>query len=202
MRRKILAVGAWLAVALIAAGISPARGRAAGRRHAIPVGWHDEMDDPATWKPREGGMPPDIFARRPGVLTLRLAHVPEGYPFSYQWGGVTRSASVDLGRYPVLAAHFPRVQSGSYCHLDVEQLDYSGRPVHTLRTPTLQGPGLSVLDLGKEYGTYVRRLVLRINAGGALTGAECDCGWVRFVRREDLPLLQEAPDWQAVELKP
>ena len=74
--------------------------------------------------------------------------------------------------------------------------------MHTLRTPTLQAPGLSAFDLGKEYGPHVWRLVLRINVGGAPAGAACECSWVRFVRREDLPLLQERPDWQPVDLEP
>jgi hypothetical protein len=166
------------------------------------VGWHDEMNDLTTWKPREGGMPPDIFSTRPGALTLRLPHSPEGFPYAYQWGGVTRMSTVDLSRYPLLVARFIKVRTDSYCHLDVEQLDYGGRAVHTLRTPTLQAPGLSVLDLGKEYGPYTWRLAIRINVGGALTGAECECSWVRFVSRKDLPTLQARPDWQRVDIKP
>lgn len=166
------------------------------------VGWHDEMNDLATWKPRDGGMPPEIFVAHPGAITLRLAHVPDGYPYSYQWGGVTRTATVDLGRYPILVARISSIKPGSYCHLDVEQLDYSGKPVKTKRTPTLEFPGLSTFDLGKEYGPHVWRVVMRINVGGKLEGAEAEISWVRFVRREDLSLLKELPDWQIVKLEP
>jgi hypothetical protein len=166
------------------------------------VGWHDEMNDLSAWKPREGGMPAEKFASRPGEMKLRLAHVPDGYPFAYQWGGVTRTATVDLGRYPILLMRVSGMGPGSYCHMDVEQHDYSGKPVKTLRMPTLESPGLAVFDLGKEYGPHVWRLVLRINVGGKLEGAEAEVSWIRFVRREDVPLLKEVPDLQAVKLNP
>jgi hypothetical protein len=179
-----------------------ARYASAPQRTVLSVGWQDEMNDVATWKPREGGMPAQAFSARSGAITLRLAHVPEGFPYHYQWGGVTRSATVDLGRYPILVARISTVRPGSYCHLDAEQLDYGGKPIKTLRTPTLEYAGLSFLDLGKQYGPHIRRLVLRINVGGKLEGAECEVSWVRFIRREDLPLLQEQPDRQAVKLAP
>lgn len=176
--------------------------RSTSRPAAIGVGWHDEMNDISAWKARNGGMPAEMFASRPGEMKLRLAHVPDGYPFAYQWGGVTRAATVDLGRYPILVMRVSGMGPGSYCHMDVEQFDYSGKPVKTLRMPTLESPGVAVFDLGKEYGPYVWRLVLRINVGGKLEGAEAEVSWIRFVRREDVPLLKEVPDLQAVKLNP
>jgi len=175
-------------------------------RHAknapMPVGWHDEFNDLGGWKPIGLENAADVYAARPGAMTLRLPHVPEGFPWSFQWSGVTATASVDLGRYPIVVARISRVQKGSYAHLDLEERDYSGHPVRTLRSSTVVEPGLSVLDLGKEWGSYTRRIVLRLIVGGALTGAQCEYAWVRFVRREDLPILMAHPDWQNVVLRP
>ena len=168
----------------------------------VVAGWSDELNSLSGWSPREGGMKAEAYAEIPGSMTLRLAHVPDGFPYSYQWGGVTREATVDLGRYPVLVARVLSLRKGSYTHLDVESRDYSGKPVTTLRTPTLTEPGLIVFDLGDTLGTDVRRLTLRINVGGALEGAQCAYGWVRFLRREDLPALRSRPDAQRVSLRP
>jgi hypothetical protein len=123
------------------------------RRPAIAVGWQDEMNDVGGWQPFSGGNDPDVFAARFGAMTLRLPDAPEGFPHAWKWGAVTRRASVDLGRYPVLAAYVSRVDDGSYAHLDVEERDYAGRPVRSLRTPTLQGRGLNVVDVGQTWGS-------------------------------------------------
>jgi hypothetical protein len=173
-----------------------------GRPHPITVGWNDELNALATWQPREGGMKADVFAERRGAMTLRLPHAPDGFPHAYQWGGVAGEASVDLGRYPVLVAHVLNVKPGSYTHLDLEQRDYAGKPTHVTVTPALQYPGVIVFDVGEKWGTDVRRLYLRINVGGSLSGAQAEYAWVRFVRREDVARLRENPGWQAVDLKP
>lgn len=174
----------------------------APQQSPIVAGWADEMNSLAGWAPREGGMKADVYAESPGAMTLRLARVPDGFPYGYQWGGLTREASVDLGRYPVLVARVLDVVPKSYTHLDVETRDYAGKPVTTLRTPTLYEAGLIVFDLGDTLGTDVRRLTLRINVGGALEGAKCTYGWVRFVSREDAATLRAHPDRQKVLLRP
>jgi hypothetical protein len=168
----------------------------------IAAGWTDELNTISSWAPRDGGMRAEAYSESPGAMTLRLAHVPDGFPYSYQWGGVTREATVDLGRYPVLVARVLDVRPRSYTHLDVESRDYSGKPVTTLRTPTLVKGGLIVFDLGDTLGTDVRRLTLRINVGGAPEGAKCTYGWVRFVSRKGLALLRAHPDLQDVVLRP
>src|SRR5579871_854294 len=162
------------------------------RQHPpLVVGWHDEMKDIRTWKPLGLENQPDIYASHSGVLTLRLPHVPEGFPYEFQWSGVTRSISADLAQYPVLVARVSSLDSGSYAHLDIEERDYFGRVAHTWRSPTLTHPGLTLIDLGKEIGPSVRRLTLRLIVGGKLEGAKCEYNWVRFVRREDVAYLQE-----------
>jgi hypothetical protein len=171
-------------------------------RQSVVAGWADELNSLTGWAPREGGMKADVYAESPGAMTLRLAHVPDGFPYSYQWGGVTREASVDLGRYPVLMARVLDVSPRGYTHLDVESRDYSGKPVTTLRTPTLTEAGLIVFDLGDSLGTDVRRLTLRINVGGALEGAKCTYGWVRFVSRADMERLKAHPDEQNIIVRP
>jgi hypothetical protein len=115
---------------------------------------------------------------------------------------VTREATVDLSRYPVLVARVLTVSPHGYTHLDVESRDYLGKPVTTLRTPTLVEPGLIVFDLGDTLGTDVRRLTLRINVGGAVEGAKCSYGWVRFVSRDGLAQLKAHPDWQDIVVRP
>ena len=193
---KVFCVLSMLAVALAS---SLGQGSLKQRQHPpILVGWHDEMNDPGTWKPLALENQPDIYASRPGLLTLRLPHVPEGFPYQFQWSGVTRSISADLGRFPVLMAHVSSLDEGSYAHLDIEERGFSGNVVHVWRSPTLTRPGLTLIDLGKELGPNVRRLTLRLIVGGKLEGAKCEYNWVRFVRREDMAYLQEVPNMQSV----
>lgn len=169
-------------------GIALARPK---RPAPIPVvGWHDEMNDITAWQPLPAENEPDVLTVHTGAMTLRLPHVPDGHPYPYQWGGVTRRATVELKQSPVLVAYVSAVKDGSYAHLDMEERDFAGKPVRTLRTPTLQGKGLIVLDVGQSWGTETRRIHLRAIVGGALTGAECEYAWVRFVRREDVAKLQ------------
>ena len=187
----------WM-IPLAALACGPATGQTGpvrSRPPAIEVGWHDEMNDPSLWRPLGLENQPDIYASRPGALTLRLPHVPDGFPYLYQWSGVTRSISTDLGRFPVLVADVGSLGDGSYAHLEVEVRDIHGRPVRTWRSPTLVRSGLTALDLGKELGPDVWRLTLRLIVGGKLAGAKCEYNWIRFVRRQDMARLREAPDF-------
>jgi hypothetical protein len=168
------------------------------QRAPLVVGWHDEMNDPGLWRPLGLENQPDIYASRPGAVTLRLPHVPEGFPYAFQWSGVTRSISADLAHYPVLVARVSSLEPGTYAHLDIEERGFTGRVAHTWRSSTLTKPGLALIDLGKEIGPFVQRLTLRLIVGGKLTGAKCEYNWVRFARREDVGYLQEVPDLQNV----
>ena len=185
--------------------VAPALGQTrVGAQKAAPppvplvVGWHDEMNDPGLWHPLEVENQPDAYAAHKGALCLRLPHVPDGFPYAYQWSGVTRTVSADLGRYPVLMARVASLDTGSYAHLEVEERDASGKPTRAWRSPTLTRPGLTLLDLGKELDGSVRRLTVRLIVGGALTGAKCEYDWLRFVKRTDVAYLQEVPGLQAV----
>ena len=81
-------------------------------RPPLVVGWHDELNEPGLWKPLSMENQPDIYAERPGAVTLRLPHVPENFPYAFQWSGVTRSISADLAHYPVLMARVSSLEPG------------------------------------------------------------------------------------------
>jgi hypothetical protein len=182
-----------LCLLLLTGVIVRSAGAPGTKRAALVIGWHDEMNDPAAWELLGLENQPAAYAARPGALTLRLPRVPAGFPYAYQWSGVTRTAVVDLERYPVAVAYVPRLGEGSYAHLDFEERDYQGRALRTARSSTLQKPGLSLLDLGKAWGAQTQRVVIRLIVGGQLSGAWCEYAWVRFVRREDLPRLEANP---------
>ncbi len=186
---------------LLMSALLPTQGQtklSPARRAPLVVGWHDEMNDPGLWKPMTLENQPDIYAERPGVVTLRLPHVPNGYPYQYQWSGVTRNLTADLARYPVLIANVSELDADSYAHLDIVEYDFNGQEAGRWRSPTLTHPGLSVVDLGKEIGPSVRRLTIRLIVGGKLEGAKCSYNWLRFVRRADVAYLQEVPDLQNI----
>ncbi len=195
----------WLVVLCLLSSAPDAKegAAAADAKHPpLVVGWHDEFKELDGWKPLGPPNQPDVFAGRDGVITLRLAHVPKGFPYAYQWGAVTRTAVVDLRRYPVLIARVPSIRDGSYAHLNVHEHDFQGRPVRSLRAPTLHRPGLCILDVGKPWGNQTRRIAVQLIVGGSLSGACCEYDWIRFVRREDLPFLEAHPEWNKVTLKP
>lgn len=183
----------------------PAIGQTKPKSTAKPpllIGWHDEMNATEQWKPIPAEFHPDVYAEHPGALTLRLPHVPEGYPYDYQWNAVSRSISADLAHYPILVADVSHLDPGSYAHLDVEERDFSGHVVHSWRSSTLTQPGLTSIDMGKALDASVRRLTVRLIVGGKLEGAKCEYRWVRFVRREDFAYLQEVPNCLVASREP
>lgn len=210
--RKASAVALCVLAAMPAGGQKPLPVPAAPASRAFPhaptpkasshaplvVGWHDEMNDAGSWQIIVVDNAPDVYAAHKGALTLRLPHVPEGFPYTYQWNGVMRTVSADLGRYPVLMAYVRDLDAGSYAHLTVEEHDAGGRTTRALRSTTITKAGLTFVDVGREWGGDVRRVTLRLIVGGGLNGARCEYDWVRFVRRADAAYLQEVPDFQAV----
>src|SRR4051794_28001523 len=94
--------------------VVPTRDAPVSARQYVAVGWADELNSLSGWVAREGGMKADVYSDTPGAMTLRLAHAPDGFPYSYQWGGVTREVSVDLGRYPVLVARVLDISPRGY----------------------------------------------------------------------------------------
>lgn len=144
----------------------------------------------STWRDLPGNRPQSWLAEG-GGLALRLPQVPDGWPYTYQWGGATREAVVDLGRYPVLLARVDAVRG--YAHLDLEERDTAGKPVRGRRTPTLVAPGLIRLDLG-DAARNARRLALRLVVGGPNEGASATYRWVRFASREGADAIERNPD--------
>lgn len=188
-----------LLLCVLAISVAPGGG---SPKTPLTVGWHDELNSIREWQPIGLENAADVFAARPGAMTLRLPRVPDGFPYTYQWSGVTRTVVVDLDRYPVIVARLTSIGKGSYAHLDIEERDFSGKAVRILRSNTLKEPGLSIADVGRSWGGYTRRIVLRLIVGGELSGASCEYAWVRFIRREDLPRLKEIPDMQSIRLVP
>lgn len=144
----------------------------------------------ASWKTVGVGREPQVSSTGKGGATLELSAAPVGFPYTYQYGGASRTLSVNLQRYPVLVAYVNRIHEGSYAHLDVEARDAQGQQLQGRSTPTLRQPGLTYLDLGELWGAQPRVIETRLIVGGSLSGASCDYVWLRFVSREELARLQ------------
>ena len=160
---------------------SPRAHAAAQRVVSIAAaGWQDDMRDAHRWSSVSASMPVELSAGTSG-LEMSLPHVPPGFPFAYQWSGITRKAVVDLGRFPVLMARVSRMRSGSYAHIEVYERAYDGTLFRSARGSTLRGPGITSLDLGDTWGRDARRVEIRLIVGGPLEGAACEYAWVRAV---------------------
>lgn len=140
---------------------------------------------------------PEVYTDRTHVLWMRLPHVPEGWPYQFQWSGVTTDTIVDLDRFPIVVAAVSRMKAKSYAHMDIGELDVSGKPAWGERSSTLTQTGLSIGDIGKDHHG-VRRLNLRLIVGGPNEGASAAYSYVRFIRREDLDFVTRHPDWDNV----
>lgn len=135
--------------------------------------------DLRTWPPIQMENQPEVYRERTGVVWMRLPHVPQGWPYQYQWSGITHDAIVDLDRFPILVARVARVMGKSYAHMDIEESDLGGKPAWTERSSTLQQSGLSIGDIGKDH-PGVRRLHLRLIVGGPNEGASAAYTYVRL----------------------
>jgi hypothetical protein len=80
--------------------------------------------------------------------------------------------------------------------MDIDVLDASGSAVKTLRTSTLNDPGVSTLDLGTVLDPAIYSLRLRLIVGGPNSGCCATYKWVRFVSRTDAEFLTKHPDWK------
>jgi hypothetical protein len=164
----------------------------------VTVGWHDEMDSRSNW----GGLNVQnkAFVATPakGTLFLGLNRVPPNWPYQYQWSGVTQDATVDLAHFPVLMARTTQIQG--YAHLDIDVLGQRGEVLNTLRTSTLNKPGLSVINLSKQVTPGLHKLRLRLIVGGSNDGCCATYDWVRFVSQADAEFLTKHPDWNKVRL--
>lgn len=162
----------------------------------ITPGWHDEMSTPKYWSPLGIENQAKVIETGGGVMTLQLPHVPAGWPYSYQWSGVTRDMRVDIAKYPVLMARVPWIQG--YAHMDIEVLDFRGKAIKGFRSTTLTSPGIAEIDLSKSLdpATYVLRL--RLIVGGPNEGCSAAYDWVRYLKPDDAVYLRLHPDFSDV----
>lgn len=149
----------------------------------IKLGWHDELNNPKPWRVLAVENRPSVTAPARGSLKLSLSKVPTGWPYTFQWSGVQRDITVDIGRHPFLSAQVADVTG--YGHLDIDVLDRQGKAVKTLRTSTLQTPGVCFIDLSKDLDPAVYRLRLRLIVGGPNEGSSVTYNWVRFTSKQD-----------------
>ncbi len=149
----------------------------------MQMGWHDEMDRASRWKTASPGRPALAKCIDRGTVQLSLAHVPGGWPYEYQWSGVTRDAKVDISRFPVLMARVTKVHG--YAHMDIEVLDANKQVYKSFRASTLQNPGLTMIDFSKQLDPAIYTLRLRLIVGGPNEGCDATYDWVRFVSSQD-----------------
>ena len=154
------------------------------------------MNAKSSWQPLNMENKAFVEQPVPGKLFLGLAQVPPSWPYTFQWSGLSQNLSLDVAHYPVLIAKVDQVHG--YAHMDIDVLDSAGHATRTLRSSTLNAPGLSEIDLGKELEPAVYRLQFRIIVGGENSGCSATYDWVRVVNREDAALLRAHPEYSRI----
>jgi len=165
-------------------------------RPFVAVGWHDEMDDRFRWSPLNMENRAFTAAPVPGALFLGLERVPAGWPYAFQWSGVSQDLTVDVANFPFLMARVSQVQG--YAHLDIDLLGPKGEVQNTTRSTTVQASGMSTVDLTSFVPAGVQRFRLRLIVGGPNSGCCATYRWVRFVSKADAEFLRAHPDWSRV----
>ncbi len=165
---------------------------------AITVGWHDEMTSARRWQPLSIDNKARVADAGSGQSRLSLGHVPEGWPYQYQWSGVSRDMRIDISRFPVLMAFVPGVHG--YAHMDIDVLDARGKAVRGFRSSTLTAPGVSQIDLGESLDPAIYNLRVRLIVGGPNEGCQADYDWVRFAKRADAAFFAANPGFTNVQL--
>lgn len=168
------------------------------RQPPIWVGWQDELNRVEDWSPLAMLNQARAITPLPGILVLSLDRVPSDWPYTYQWSGVTRDAQVDIAQFPVLMARVLWVKG--YAHMDIDVLDAHGKAVKTLRSGTVNGPGMSTIDLSTVLDPAYYSLRLRLIVGGDNSGCTATYDWVRFVKQSDVDRLNRNPDFPNVRL--
>jgi len=174
--------------------------RPGGPPHAqmVSPGWHDELSSVSGWGPLSLENKAHVFHSDEGEMLLSLNHVPGGWPYQYQWSGVTRDVQADLGRWPVLMARCTGVLG--YAHMDIEVLDRAGKVVKGFRSSTITSAGVSEVDLRASLDPAVYTLRLRLIVGGPNEGCSATYDWVRFVSRPDAQALRAHPETLATSI--
>ncbi len=156
-----------------------------------PIGWHDEMNRQYEWTHLSSSNKPDLDWSKPGFLGLTLHHVPRGWPYQYQWSGVTKTVEINVVENPILSAHVSELKG--YAHLDIDVLDDKGKTLIQLRSNTLQSPGTCSVKLGEHVfpGTYSFRI--RLIVGGPNEGCSATYDWIRGTTKDDDKQLIDYP---------
>ena len=149
-----------------------------------------------SWRPLEVENKPTVTFPKHGAMRLELGKVPTDWPYTYQWSGVRRRATVDISRYPFLSARVADLHG--YAHLDIDVLDAAGKKVKGIRSSTLQADGVSFVDLTSQLDPATYTLEIRLIIGGPTDGCWGTYNWVRFTSFSDGERLQQAPDTKNV----
>jgi hypothetical protein len=181
---------------LIASVLVALQGVSPFQQHAILVGWADELDQPGRWSPLGVLNQARLNVAEPGKLLLSLGQVPTDWPYTYQWGGFAQDATVDVARFPVLMARVLWVVG--YAHMDIDVLDGNGKAVKTIRSSTLNGPGISTIDLSGALDPATYHLRLRLIVGGQNSGCSATYDWVRFLKKDDADFMSKNPNWPLI----
>ena len=155
--------------------------------------FHDEMDKTSLWSLSDAPHDPFVSADAPGVLTLIMPQVAQGFTQSYQWGEVSRTVVINTDALPVLVARVSRLSDGGYAHIIVEIRDSAGEIIKSSTSTALHGAGYTTVNLQNEFGTGLLRLKIRLIVGGANSGAWCDYDYLRAMTINDFTALQNAP---------
>ncbi|MBX3097423.1 MAG: hypothetical protein KF812_11220 [Fimbriimonadaceae bacterium] len=171
----------------------PASGPPAQPTHSVvAVGWNDEMNVPRLWRTLDVENKPVVTIPIPGSVRLTMRQVPAGWPYEYQWSGVTREATIDVGKSPFLAAHVTELLGG-YAHMDVDVLDAQGRVIKSIRSSTIQSGGVTWVDLSQHLTPATYRLRMRLIVGGSNQGCYATYSWVRFTNNAGGQVLLKSP---------
>ena len=160
------------------------------------VGWHDELVTASRWTPLNLDNKANVKLEERGCLKLSLDHVPANWPWTFQWSGLSQDAHVDIARFPVLMAHV--VQVHGYAHMDIEVLDAHGKSIRTLRTSTVNNPGMSTIDFSGVLDPAVYSLRLSLIVGGDNSGCSATYHWVRFAATADAEFFSAHPNFNRV----
>ena len=99
---------------------------------------------------------------------------------------------INIAKYPYLGAQVTDIYAG-YAHMDIDVLDADGKPYKTIRSNTLQSPGISFVNLKDHLDPATYNLQLRLIVGGPNSGCSATYNWIRFTTLEDAERMMSYP---------
>ncbi|MEZ0326333.1 MAG: hypothetical protein ACAH95_10545 [Fimbriimonas sp.] len=148
------------------------------RPSEVPTGFRDEMRSLVPWTIYNKERPPAMTVTSKGIK-MTLPHVPEGWPYAYQWSGARRKITLDVARYGRLVADVPEITKGSYAHFEIAVLDAKDQEVKGFRSESVTEPGQIQFDLSTQLLPATYRLDVRLIVGGSNEGASATYRWVK-----------------------